>query len=84
LWTSAPTEEVRALVSPAMLPQLAITSQQLRDLPIEPRAAFLLSLVDGQCSVGMIADIAGMSGDDAIAIFAMLIQFGAVELRDPR
>jgi hypothetical protein len=67
-----------------MLPRLAVTVDQLRDLPIDPRAAFVVSLVDGYCSVGMIAHIAGLPGDDAIAIFAMLLQLGAIELRDPR
>ena len=80
----APTGEVRAVVSPSMLPRLAVTVDQLRELPIDPRTAFLVSLVDGQCSVGMIAHIAGMSVDDAIAVFAMLIQLDAVELPDPR
>jgi hypothetical protein len=80
----APTDEVRALVSPSMLPRLALTVDQLRDLPIDPQTAFVVSLVDGHCSVGMIAHIAGMAGDDAIAMFAMLLQLGAVELRDPR
>jgi hypothetical protein len=81
---AARTGEVRALVSPSMLPRLAVTIDQLRDLPIDPRTAFLVSLVDGQCSVGMIGHIAGMPSDEAIGIFAMLLQLGAVELRDPR
>jgi hypothetical protein len=80
----APTDEVRAVVSPSMLPRLLFTVDQIRDLPIDPRTAFLISLVDGQCSVGMIAHIAGVPGDDAINVFAMLLQLGAVELRDPR
>ena len=80
----APTGEVCALVSPSMLPRLVVSVDQLRDMPIDPRTAFLVSLVDGQCSVGMIAHIAGMPGDEAIGIFAMLLQLGAVELRDPR
>ncbi len=76
----APTDEVRAVVSPSMLPRLAVTVDQLRDLPIDPRTAFVVSLVDGRCSVGLIAHIAGIPGDDAIAMFAMLLQLGAVEL----
>jgi hypothetical protein len=79
----ASTGEVRALVSPAMVPRLTVTVDQLRELPLDPRAAFLVSLVDGRCSLGMIAGIARMPEDDAIGIFAMLIQLRAVELRDP-
>jgi hypothetical protein len=80
----APTGEVRAAVSPSMVPKLMVSVDQLLELPLDPRAAFLVSLVDGQCSLGMIAEIAGMPHDDAIGIFAMLIQLRAVELRDSR
>jgi len=79
----APTSNVRALVSPSMVPWLVVTLDELRELPIDPRAAYLVSLVDGQCSVEMIADVAGIPGDDVIEIFATLVQLGAVELRDP-
>jgi hypothetical protein len=80
----ARTDEVRALVSPSMLPRLTVSVDQLRDLPIDPRTAFLVSLVDGQSSIGMLAHIAGMPSDDAISIFGMLLQLGAVQLRDPQ
>jgi CheY-like chemotaxis protein len=77
------TREMRAAVSPSMVPWLTVTVDQLRELPLDPRAAFLVSLVDGRCSLGMIADVAGMSVDDAIDVFVMLIQLHVVELRDP-
>jgi CheY-like chemotaxis protein len=79
-----PTREMRAVVSPSMVPRLAVTADQLRELPIDPRAAFLLSLVDNRCSVGMIADVAGIPMDDAISTFAMLVQLRIVELREPQ
>jgi hypothetical protein len=43
----------------------------------------LVSLVDGQCSVETIADVAGIPREDAVEIFATLAMLGAVELRDP-
>jgi hypothetical protein len=53
----------------------------MRELPIDPRAAFLVSLVDGRCSLGTIADIAGIPADEAIGIFAMLVQLRIIELK---
>jgi hypothetical protein len=79
----APTSNVRAPVSRSMVPQLVMSLDELRELPIDPRAAYLVSLVDGQCSLEMIADVAGTPADDVIEVFAMLVQLGAVELRDP-
>jgi hypothetical protein len=79
----APTSEVRALVAPSMVPWLLVTPEKLRELPIDPRAAFLVSLVDGQCSVETIADVAGIPFDDVMEIFGTLVMLGAVELRDP-
>jgi len=79
----APTSTVRALASPSMVPWLVVTLDQLRDLPIDPRAAYLVSLADGQCSVETIADVAGIPREDVVEIFATLVQLGAVELRDP-
>jgi hypothetical protein len=81
---AAPTSQVRSLVSLSMVPWLMITLDRLRELPIDPRAAFLVSLADGQCSVETIADIAGVPKEEAVGIFATLVQLGAVELRDPR
>jgi hypothetical protein len=78
---ATPTREMRAVVSPSMVPALTVTVDQLRELPIDPRAAFLVSLVDGRCSLGMIADVAGVPTDEAIGIFAMLVQLRIVELK---
>jgi CheY-like chemotaxis protein len=78
---ATPTREMRAVVSPSMVPALTVTVDQLRELPIGPRAAFLVSLVDGRCSLGTIADVAGIPADEAIGIFAMLVQLRVVELK---
>ena len=45
---AAPTSEVRAVVSLSMVPRLTVAVHQLRELPIDPRAAFLVSLIDGE------------------------------------
>jgi hypothetical protein len=76
----APASDVRPVVSSSMVPRVVVTLDELRDLPIDARAAFLVSLADGHCSVETIADVAGMPKDEVAAIFATLVQLGAVEL----
>jgi hypothetical protein len=80
----APRSDVRQHLALELVPWLKVTLEQLRELPIDPRAAFLVSLVDGQCSVETIADVAGMPAFEAAEIFAMLAQLGAIELRKAR
>ena len=80
-----PTSEVRPLVLLSAVPWLAITLEGLRFLPLDARAAYLLSLVDGHCTVETILDICvpELGRDEALSILARLIQLGAVELRNP-
>jgi hypothetical protein len=80
-----PPSGLRPRTSLTLVPWLMITLDQLSELPIEPNAAFLVSLVDGQRSVELIADIAGMRKrkEEVAGIFEGLAQLGAVELRAP-
>jgi hypothetical protein len=79
-----PRSDVRPLTSLKLVPWLKVSLDQLRELPIDPRAAFLVSLVDGQCSVETIADVAGMPALEVAEIFSTLTQLGAIELRKAR
>lgn len=65
--------------------RLAVTLEGLLPLPLDARAAYLLSLVDGHCPVEMILDIFGPepAREEALGILAHLLQLGAIELRDP-
>lgn len=78
---AAPKSDIRRLAPMTAVPWLMMTLDQLRELPIDPPAAFLVSLVDGQCTVEMIADVAAMPRQDVARTFAMLAELGAVELR---
>jgi hypothetical protein len=62
-----------------------MTVEELRSLPLDARAAYLLSLIDGHATVEMILDICApeLARDDGLRILAHLLQLGAVELRDP-
>jgi hypothetical protein len=79
-----PTSEIRPLVPLLAVPILAVTVEGLHALPLDSRAAYLLSLVDGHCTVETILDICGpdLWPEEALAILARLVQLGALELRD--
>ena len=79
---AAPPSQVRLVALGSTVPWLMVTLDELRELPIDPRAAYLVSLVDGQCSIEMISDVAGMARDEVAGIFAMLARLGAIELRE--
>jgi hypothetical protein len=80
-----PASEVRPLVPLFAVPWLAITVEGLRFLPLDARAAYVLSLIDGQCSVDLILDMCAHEVDreEALAVLARLLGLGAIELRDP-
>jgi hypothetical protein len=80
-----PTSEVRPYLPLFAVPWLAITPEGLLCLPLDARAAYLLSLIDGHATVEMILDICApeQARDDALGILAHLLQLAAVELRDP-
>ena len=74
--------EVRPLVPMKAVPWLVMTLEQIRALPVDHRAGFILSLIDGRCSVEMILDMAGLPEQLALRILATLMSHGAIELRD--
>jgi len=80
-----PASGVRPLIPLFAVPWLAITVEGLRFLPLDARSAYLLSLVDGQCSIEMILDICGreVAREEALEVVGYLLQLGAIELRDP-
>jgi hypothetical protein len=80
-----PTSNVRALVPLLGVPRLALTLEGLRLLPLDPRAAYILSLVDGHCTVETILDICvpELGPDEALALLAHLLHLGAIDLREP-
>lgn len=53
---------------------------ELEDLPLEPRAAFLLGLVDGRCRVQTLVDVSGMDEQTVIEILERLLVFGVIRV----
>jgi len=75
--------DVRPVISPVSVPWLIVTYDVLQGLPLDPRAGFVVSLVDGRCTVEMLLDISGMPADETLDILRELVRLGAVELRAP-
>jgi hypothetical protein len=56
------------------------TTKNIAKAPLEPREAFLLSRVDGECSVEDLADLLGLSMKDALAIVRKLVTLDLVRI----
>ena len=80
----APASQTRPLVPAFAVPWLIVTFDELRALPLDHRAGFLVSLIDGRSTVEMIADIAGFDVGEVVATLTRLVQLGAIEFRGPR
>lgn len=78
----APDSSVRMVLPVRAVPWLVLTYDEVRRLPLDSRDGFVLSLVDGRCTIEMILDIAGMSEDAVMDVLHKLVQLGAIELRD--
>ena len=78
----APDSTVRMVLPAAAVPWLLVTYDELRRLPLDSRDGFVLSLIDGRCTIEMILDIAAMPEDAVTEVLHRLLQLGAIELRD--
>jgi hypothetical protein len=78
-----PIGEVHTQVPLDAIPRLAVTAEGLRRLTLDARAAYLLSLVDGRCSVETVLDVCDMAREEAMGILASLLQLGAITLCEP-
>ena len=73
--------DVRRALLTHSVPWLLLTYDQVRERPLDSRDAFVISLVDGRCTVEMILDIAGMPEDETMDILRKLLDLGVIELR---
>lgn len=74
---------VGPLILPSAVPWLVVTHDDLRRLPLDARAGFVVSLLDGRCTVEMLLDLSGLPEDETLEILRELVRLGAVELREP-
>lgn len=69
-----------AIGGPNGVPRLAVSPGELRCLPLGAAAGFLVSCIDGVCTVDDLIDISGLSRLDTLRILYDLVQHGAVEV----
>ncbi|HZU84855.1 MAG TPA: hypothetical protein VE987_18115 [Polyangiaceae bacterium] len=64
----------------ARVPRLVVSTIELQSLPLDHRAGFIMSFVDGTYTVEMILDACAMRRDDALAILRELAARGVIAL----
>ncbi len=62
----------------ASVPRLAVTQRQLMAMPLDHRAGFVVSFIDGTYTVEMILDVCPMPRERALAILGELAEQGII------
>jgi hypothetical protein len=62
-------------------PVVAMSSDQLRRLPLDHRAGFLLSLMDGTMDLEAVLDVSTMPRADALRVVRDLFESGVIRFR---
>jgi hypothetical protein len=62
----------------AGVPRLVVSMSQLKAMPLDDRAGFILSFVDGVYTVEMILDASAMRREEALAILGELFARGVI------
>jgi hypothetical protein len=62
----------------ASVPRLAVTQRQLMAMPLDHRAGFVVSFIDGTYTVEMILDVCPMPRERALAILGELAAQGII------
>jgi hypothetical protein len=78
-----PSGVVSGVVTADAVPWLDIAYDELLAMPLDPRQGFLLSLVDGRCTVEMITDMSGFPREEVFMMLSELVAMGVLTLRLP-
>lgn len=71
---------LEAIGGPGSIPRIAVSVADLRRLPLGAAEGFLVSCIDGQCSVDDLIDISGLSRVDTLRILYGLLQQGVISV----
>lgn len=74
------TPTPRPRISIHAKPRVVKHEAELVDVPLEPRAAFLLGLIDGKSRVQTLIDISGMEEADVVELLERLLVFGVISV----
>jgi hypothetical protein len=78
-----PSGVVSGVVTLDAVPWLDVAYDTLLAMPLDARQGFLLSLVDGRCTVEMITDMSGLPRAEVFAMLSELVAMGVLTLRLP-
>lgn len=62
------------------VPRRRLGEDQLRQLPIDHRAGFVLAHIDGKTSIRTLLDVCGMSHDEIASVLERLVKLRAIDL----
>jgi hypothetical protein len=62
-------------------PAVTMTNEALKCLPLDHRAGFLMSLMDGSLDLDTIVDLCGIERDEALGIMRDLFESGVLEFK---
>jgi hypothetical protein len=70
-----------ALGNADTVPSIKMRLAELRSLPLDPMAGFILSQIDGISTVEIILDVSGMPKEQTLSILCDLVERGVIALR---
>jgi len=74
----APITSIRRREPWTGIPRVLMVPALVRELPIDPRVAFVLSHIDGQSSLETLIDLTGFERAEVISILGRLVRLGAI------
>jgi hypothetical protein len=63
------------------VPRVMLTPDEIKQLPLDHRAGFLLSLMDGSVDFDSVVELSGLDRGDALEIARELYESGALIFR---
>jgi HD-GYP domain-containing protein (c-di-GMP phosphodiesterase class II) len=63
------------------VPTISMTPAEIAKRPLDPRAGFVLSLIDSMSTLETLSDMSGMNADELLRIVEQLVTMGIIELR---
>lgn len=77
---SADSRRLVAMTSQSRIPRLLLGPNEIAKLPMDPRAAFLTSFIDGTQTMEEILDVCAMPESEALELIERLRQLGAITI----
>ncbi len=62
-------------------PYVAMPLQEVQRLPLDPRAGFLISMIDGASSIPDLCDLAGMAEDEVVSVLTDLARHKVIAFK---